>query len=87
MLAGSALCGGRAYAMLEGFYRELAGKECYSLMSGHAEKFLKSNGLDEAWEVDTRFNGTRSDPSITGSIKGITADNFTPGAMTVGVIR
>ncbi|MBR1658040.1 MAG: hypothetical protein IJ697_06200 [Synergistaceae bacterium] len=87
LLAGSALCGGRAYAMLEGFYRELAGKECYSLMSGHAEKFLKSNGLDEAWEVDTRFNGTRSDPSITGSIKGITADNFTPGAMTVGVIR
>lgn len=87
LLAGSALCGGRAYAMLEGFYREIAGKECYILMAEHAEKFLRVHGLNEAWEVDTRFNGTRSDPSITGSIKGITADNFTVGAFTVGVIR
>ena len=87
ILAGSALCGGRAYAMLEGFYREIAGRDCYSLMAEHAESFLKSHGLNQAWDVDTRFNGTRSDPDITGSITGITAGNFCPGAMTVGVIR
>ena len=87
ILAGSALCGGRAYAMLEGLYREIAGKECYGLMSELAEKFLMSHGLNEAWNVDTRFNGTRSDPSITGSVKGITAENFNAGAFTVGVIR
>ena len=87
ILAGSALCGGRAYAMLEGFYREIAGRDCYSLMAEHAESFLKSHGLNQAWEVDTRFNGTRSDPDITGSITGITAGNFCPGALTVGVIR
>ena len=87
LLAGSALCGGRAYAMLEGFYREIAGRSCYDVMSEHAGKFLESHGLDESWDVDTRFQGTRSNPNITGSIRGITAGNFTPGAFTVGVMR
>lgn len=87
LLAGSALCGGRAYAMLEGFYREIAGRSCYSLMAEHAESFLKSHALTQSWNVDTRFNGTRSNPEITGSITGITAGNFCPGAFTVGVIR
>ena len=87
LLAGSALCGGRAYAMLEGFYREIAGRSCYDVMARHAEDFLNSHGLSQSWDVDTRFNGTRSNPEITGSITGITAGNFTPGAFTVGVMR
>ena len=85
VLAGAALCGGRAYAMLEKFYRELVGSSCYELMAAKAEDFLKSGG--QAWEVDTRFMGTRSDPSIRGSVRGISEDNFTPGAFTVGVLR
>ena len=87
LLAGSALCGGRAYAMLEAFYREIAGHSCYDVMAEHAGAFLEAHGLGKAWEVDTRFQGTRSDPSITGSIRGITGENFCPGAFTVGVIR
>ena len=87
LLAGAALCGGRAYALLEGFYREICGHSCYDMMSGHAAEFLEAHGLSEAWNVDTRFQGTRSNPSITGSITGITSGNFTPGALTVGVIR
>lgn len=87
ILAGSALCGGRAYAMLENFYREIAGRSCYDVMSKHAEDFLNSRGLSQAWDVDTRFQGTRSNPDITGNIKGITAENFCPGAFTVGVMR
>ncbi len=87
LLAGSALCGGRAYAMLESFYREIAGHSCYDVMAEHAGKFLEAHGLGKAWEVDTRFQGTRSNPDITGSIRGITAENFCPGAFTVGVIR
>lgn len=86
ILAGSALCGGRAYAMLEEFYREISGHSCYDLMSRHAEDFLNSHDISQAWDVDTRFQGTRSDPSISGNIRGITADNFCPGAFTVGVI-
>lgn len=85
VLAGAALCGGRAYAMLEKFFREIAGHECYSLMSEHAEKFLAS-GID-AWKVVTTFMGTRSDPEKRGSISGISEENFTPGAFTVGVIH
>ena len=87
ILVGSALCGGRAYAMLEEFYREISGHACYDLMSRHAEDFLNSHDISQAWDVDTRFQGTRSDPSITGSIRGITADNFCPGAFNVGVMR
>ena len=87
LLAGAALCGGRAYAMLENFYREICGHSCYEMMSKHAEEFLRTCGLTQAWNVDTRFQGTRSNPNINGSITGITSDNFTPGAFTVGVIR
>ena len=57
------------------------------MMSHQAEEFLRTQGLTQAWNVDTRFQGTRSNPNITGSITGITSDNFTPGAFTVGVIR
>ena len=87
LLAGAALCGGRAYAMLESFYREICGHSCYEMMSQHAEEFLRTQGLTQAWNVDTRFQGTRSNPDITGSITGITDGNFTPGAMTVGIMR
>ena len=84
LLVGSALCGGRAYAMLERFYRELAGHECYSIMERQAAEFLSSGGT--AWEVDTRFMGTRADPAIRGQVHGISEENFTPSAFTAGVI-
>ena len=87
LLAGAALCGGRAYAMLESFYREICGSPCYEMMSGQAEEFLRTHGLTQAWNVDTRFQGTRSNPNITGSVTGINDGNFTPGAFTVGVMR
>lgn len=48
ILAGSALCGGRAYAMLEEFYREISGHSCYDLMSRHAEDFLNSHDISQA---------------------------------------
>ena len=85
VLAGAALCGGRAYAILEKFYREVAGKEYYDVMMTQAEEFLRDGG--KAWEVETTFMGTRSDPGKRGSIHGISEDNFTPGALTAGVIR
>ena len=86
--AASGLCGGRAYAMLEGFYREVAGdgKDQYGRMLQQAEAFIAEHGVDAAWRVRTTFNGTRDDPSARGGIEGIGTDNFTPGAMTVGVI-
>ena len=89
LIAGSGLCGGRAYAMLEKFYRELTGSEkaCYDLMRTQAEAFLKDYGPDAAWKVCTTFMGTRDDPEARGSIRGISEENFRPGAFTLGLIR
>nr|WP_268878938.1 FGGY-family carbohydrate kinase [Suipraeoptans intestinalis] len=90
LLAGSSLCGGRAYALLEQFYREVTGnrqESCYETMYRDAETFLQEQGMEQAWKVRTTFSGTRKDPGQTGEISGITVKNFHPGAMTVGVIR
>lgn len=87
LLAGSGLCGGRAYAMLEKFYRDISGRTYYEDMMKHAEEFIASHGLSEAWSVETTFMGTRSDPSRRGSIAGISEGNFCAGAFTAGVIR
>ena len=87
LLAGSSLCGGRAYAMLEKFYRDIAGHEYYAAMQEQAEEFLNSSGLGEAWDVTTTFMGTRSNPAKRGSIEGINEGNFCAGAFTAGVIQ
>ena len=87
ILSGAGLCGGRAYAMLEGFYESLCGYECYSMMQTNAESFIEMHGINSAWKVETTFSGTRSNPDKRGSISGIGIGNFCPGALTVGVIR
>jgi len=86
---GSGLCGGRAYAMLEQFYREAAQDPAprYDLMLDQAQAFLDEYGMGAAWQVETTFSGTRDDPAKRGSITGIGIENFHPGALTVGVIR
>lgn len=91
LMAGSGLCGGRAYAMLEQFYREASGKhegeELYSVMEAQARDFLKAYGKEGAWKIRTTFSGTRSNPQERGSIRDIGVENFHPGAMTVGMIQ
>lgn len=87
ILSGAGLCGGRAYAMLEGFYRSVSGHEYYDVMMRDAETFIETHGLSNAWEVETTFSGTRSNPGKRGSISGIGIENFCPGAFTAGVIR
>lgn len=94
ILAGSSLCGGRAYAMLEGFYSQVlkdAGVDAenvsmYSVMEKQAREFIEKNGMEAVWKVRTTFSGTRSDPEERGSISSISVENFTPGAMTAGMI-
>ena len=88
LLVGSGLCGGRAYAMLEQFYRQVAGSEeaMYDRMAAQAEEFREKYGAAAAWKVKTTFSGTRSNPQEKGSITGIGIENFQPGAMTLGII-
>ena len=85
---GAALCGGRAYAVLKDFYKSvLSGvgkaddKTVYDLMS----TFFEEKG--EALTVDTRFAGTRADKTVRGSIQNISVENFTPAALTKGVLE
>lgn len=89
LLVGSPLCGGRAYAMLEQFYREVSGtkESLYDTMYQQAKEFIGQFGADAAWKVTTTFSGTRDNPQERGRIEGICGENFHPGALTVGVIR
>lgn len=90
LMAGSGLCGGRAYAMLEQFYREAAGRakeeSFYDLMESQTREFMETYGMEAAWKVRTTFSGTRNNPKERGSITGIGVENFHPGAMTLGML-
>lgn len=87
LIVGAALCGGRAYSLLKDFYVNVfrtAGMEnidVYAVM----EKMLKNS--DSPLTVDTRFDGTRANPTQCGCITGITTDNFSPANLTRGVLE
>ncbi len=87
LIVGAALCGGRAYSMLKDFYKAILSKngdvtdqKVYEIMGEMHE--INSPSLS----VDTRFAGTRENPNISGSINGINTENFTPEALTKGVL-
>jgi len=89
LISGAALCGGRAYAMLERFFR------AYACAAGLDEKEqyptlnrLAAEGLDwgQVLPVKTTFCGTRTNPDDTGEIRGICEENFTPQALAAGVL-
>lgn len=87
LIVGSALCGGRAYSLLCDFYRtilsevvDISKDEVYNIMQR-----LLSTGAP-ALAVDTRFAGTRADNTVRGGISGISTENFTPAALTRGVL-
>ena len=92
LLAGSALCGGRAYAILEKFFRrylEEAGYQAdaqFDVLNRLAEKGRVLADKDPL-RVDTRFQGTRSMPDLQGSILNISEDNFTPESFSYGVLE
>ena len=94
LLAGSSLCGGRAYAILENFLRSYlaaagAGNcQQYGTMEALAQKTLEMReGTDCGLRVSTTFKGTRVDPDMRGSITGIDENNFTPGNLILGVLE
>ena len=88
LLAGSSLCGGRAYATLEKFFKTYAQAMGVTETNHYAvmEKLLETREETERLIVDTRFSGTRSDPDHRGSIEAISTENFTPAALIYGVL-
>jgi sedoheptulokinase len=88
LAVGAGLCGGGAYAMLRDFFKRtvrlFGGADAavtWDIMNAVAPSELSAERLS----VDTRFRGTRNDPSVRGSISRIGADNFTPEHLVAGV--
>ena len=84
MVCGSALCGGKAYAILEQFFSAYVGTEesQYEKMNGLAQKAYEQK---KALHVKTQFSGTRKAPELKGAILEITENNFTPEQLILGV--
>ncbi|WP_179090362.1 FGGY family carbohydrate kinase [Paenibacillus sp. FSL R7-0337] len=87
LMVGAALSGGKSYALLEGFFRQVitaytgeAPADVYSLMSRLLSEQVPGSG-STALTVNTQFLGTRTAPEKRGSVKGITLENFTPGGL------
>lgn len=89
LLSGSGLCGGRAYALTERFFREyavmlgLSDEKRYEVLNTLAAKGLAENQI---LPVRTTFCGTRDDPTLRGAITDLGEDNFTPSALAAGVL-
>lgn len=88
LLVGATLCGGAAYAALEGFFRayaQAAGAPDvpqYEVMAR-----LLEQRPDLCWNVRTSFAGTRQDPFAAGSITGLRREDFHPAGLIRGVLE
>ncbi|MBE6729707.1 MAG: hypothetical protein E7568_05695 [Ruminococcaceae bacterium] len=89
LLVGAALCGGRAYSMLKNFYSKIinyfskcSDEKVYEIM----DKMLENSSTSGLY-VDTRFAGTRNNPSIMGRIDEISTENFSPEELTRGFLN
>lgn len=96
LLAGASLCGGKAYALLENFFRKLVkeatgqDESLYKIMETMAEKGKEFNARqpeDRKLKVETTFDGTRVSPELGGRVTNLFSDNFTPESFTYGVLE
>ena len=92
LLASAGLCGGRTYAVLEQFFRQVghllidspAETPIYEAMNQLAASVPRgSDGL----RCQPLFTGTRQDPDLRASWSGISARNFTPAHMTRSLLE
>lgn len=91
LITGSSLCGGRAYALLEQFFRSvlsMAGVHKQERLYAQMDQLLSKFQEDEnPLRVCTQFSGTREHPEARGSIENISFDNFTPGHLMLGFLN
>lgn len=88
LAAGCALCGGRAFAMVEKLFREianLASDKGITSMYSAIDKIL-SDKAETSLSADCRFCGTRNNPSIRGGIYNISEENFTAADIALSVL-
>lgn len=91
LCVGSSLCGGRAFAALEGFLRETAvlitGEPCNSAYPAIDRYLAQGSRPENPLKVSTLFCGTRDNPALRGSVENLGTDNFTPGHFIWGVLE
>lgn len=91
LMVGASLCGGRAYALLENFFRAVVimatGKPAPALYESMNELAAGFPALDQKLEISTQFCGTREQPWQRAAIGNLGVDNFTPAHFIVGVLE
>lgn len=87
IMAGSSLCGGRSYALLEKFFREVAEtvtgekvKSAYPAM----DRVMEGYSGEKSLSVSTLFDGTRQNPEKRGKIENISTENLNMAALCDG---
>lgn len=82
LLVGAPLCGGRALSLLRDFFaatvRFAGGQPPDDLFERMARIDPEALPDGTPLEVDARFNGTRAEPGLRGTIRNLGAANFTP---------
>jgi sedoheptulokinase len=90
LLVGASLCGGRAYALLENFFRETVKMvmdtdvSCYAAMRHLLDV---QEPVTDYPTVITTFAGTRLDPNVRGAFADVTTANMTPLHWMYGVMH
>ncbi len=79
---GAALCGGRAFSLLEKLISSVTGESAYRVI----DEILKNKTTTDLI-ADTRFCGTRKNPSLRGSITNISENNFTLGDIALAILN
>jgi Sugar (pentulose and hexulose) kinases len=91
LLAGSSLCGGRAYSILENFLRsiaeEITGTAIKSAYPAMDRLTADLTPPDDGLQISTLFSGTRKDPSLRGTIEQIGTENLTMRHLCWGVMH
>ncbi len=88
LAAGCALCGGRAFAMVEKLFREIANLACEKEITSFYPQLDKilSEKTETTLLADCRFCGTRNNPSLRGGIHNISENNFTAADIALSVL-
>jgi sedoheptulokinase len=89
---GAPLCGGKSYALLESFFREVLRefgrddepRDLYQIMNQIGTSALQNS---DSLKISTKFNGMRGDPGARGLIGNIGLTNFTPANLIAGFLR
>lgn len=92
LLVSAGLCGGRTYAILERFFRQVCSLAPGAAPTGSLFDAMNriaasvppgANGL----RCEPLFTGTRIQPELRASFAGISAENFTPAHMTRALVE